>query len=94
MIIESIIQPNIYLFDYLGDQGLKRLWHVATGTEPAPYEHVKRRGNEGYKTGTGNGCTDRRLLTQLLIQIEMNQGGGVTGGESWRESAATIVLAH
>ena len=26
-----------YLFVYyLGDQGLERLWHVATGTEPAP----------------------------------------------------------
>ena len=93
--METIIQTNIYLFDYLGDQDLLKdfgMWLPALNQ--LPKNMLSRRGNEGYKTGTGNGCPDRRLLTQLLIQIEMNQGGGDTGGESWRESATTIMLAH
>jgi len=49
---------------------------VATDVETASRDDKK------WGQNPGNGCADRRLLTQLLTKIEMNQVGGATGGEN------------
>jgi len=49
---------------------------VATDAETASRNDKKLGQNPG------NGCADRRLLTQLQTKIEMNQVGGATGGEN------------
>lgn len=54
----------------------------------------EERKDRKQEQNTGNGCANRRLLTQLQIQLEMNYGGGEPRGERWKKCAIKMVLAH
>lgn len=69
------------------------IWQLMPKQLPKRMLQCKKRKDGKQEQNVGSGCTNRRLVTQLLIQVELNYGGRPSGGE-WRKNAAKMALAH
>ena len=61
------------------------VWKLTTKHLPKRMPQGDERKDRKQEQNSGNGYANRRLLTQLLIQVEMNCGGRSSEEERWRK---------